>query len=189
MHCLRTINVEHEYGTTRLTLLTGITFIIVFCFSYVATSYNYGYPHNDDGFIYFCLVLTIIYPIHKLTHYIALFNYKKALSFRFKIKKRFIPIIQMRLNETIPKNRYIFTLLAPFFFLNSILLGLAFSYPQFSHYFCILLALHCSICLLDILFVKNLWKAPKNAIIEETPKGYEILVPTIMNSSSNLSQR
>lgn len=177
MHCLRTINVEHEYGTTRLVLLTCITFIIVFCFSYIATSYNYKSPHTDEGFIYFCLVLPLLYPIHKLTHYVALFNYKKSLSFRFKIKLMIVPIIQMRLKETIPKNRYMITLLAPFFLLNSLLLGLAFFFPQFAHYFCILLSIHCSICLLDILFVKNLWKAPKNAIIEETPKGYEILVP------------
>lgn len=179
MHCLKTINVEHEFGTTRLTLLTCITFIIVFCFSYVATSYNYQQPHNDDYFIYFCLTLPILYPIHKIIHYVALINYRKAISLSFKIKLKIVPIIQMRLKETIPKNRYIFVLLAPFFTLNSILLGLAFIYPQLAHYFCILLALHCSICLLDILFVKNLLNAPKNAIIEETPKGYEILVPTI----------
>ena len=32
---------------------------------------------------------------------------------------------------------------------------------------------------MDILYVKNLVTAPTNAIIEETPKGYEILVPLL----------
>ena len=35
MHCIKTINIEHEYGTTRFLLLAILTFIIVFCFSYV----------------------------------------------------------------------------------------------------------------------------------------------------------
>ncbi len=83
----------------------------------------------------------------------------------------------MRIKTLIPKNRYILTLLVPFILINSLLIILVLIFPQYAHYLCLLLAYHCSICLIDILYVKNLLLAPKDSVIEETPKGYEILVP------------
>ncbi|MEK4230664.1 DUF3267 domain-containing protein [Solibacillus sp. FSL H8-0538] len=180
MHCWKTINVEYEYGTTRLFLLSGITFIFVFCFAYIALSFNYTGKHNDHNLWLLLLVVPFIYPLHKLLHYVSLFDYKKSLVFRFKIRHVCIPIVHMRLQQTIPKHRYLITLLTPFFFLNTVIIILGVYFQQYAHYFSLLLALHCSICLMDILYVKNLVSAPRNAIIEETPKGYEILVPTII---------
>ncbi|MFF5995296.1 DUF3267 domain-containing protein [Lysinibacillus sp. KU-BSD001] len=129
----------------------------------------------------------LLYPMHKLIHYFSLFNYRKSLSYGLKIKYTFIPILHMRITGTIPKNRYLFTLVTPFFVLNTFFILGAIKWPHFSHYFCLSLAFHCSICLLDLLFVKDIWRAPKNAIIEETPKGYEILIPTYTDDSSHLS--
>ncbi|MEO4054569.1 DUF3267 domain-containing protein [Solibacillus sp. CAU 1738] len=180
MHCWKTINIEYEYGTTRLVLFSTITFFLVFCFSYVGVSHNFPSRHHDDYFIVFFLALFALYPLHKLIHYIALLDYRKKLAFRWRIQYRFIPVLHMRLKDTIPKNRYVFALLAPFLFLNSLLLVLAVNYTQYAHYTCILLGLHCSICFIDLLNVKNLWNSPPNAVIEETPKGYEILVPPNM---------
>ena len=94
----------------------------------------------------------------------------------------------MRIKEPIPKRCYLVTLIAPFVILNPILLIGAINWPVFSHYFCLLLAFHCSMCLLDLLYIKDIWRAPKNAIIEETPRGYEILVPQLNNDSSSLSR-
>lgn len=85
--------------------------------------------------------------------------------------------MRMRIKKMVPKNRYIFTLLAPFLILNTIFVLLANYLPQYAHYICLLLGYHSSICLVDILYVKNLLAAPRNSIIEETPKGYEILIP------------
>lgn len=178
MHCIKTINVEYEYGTTRLFLLTGLTFILVFCFSYILMGLTYNGPHSDAHFFEFLFAFFLLYLVHKLIHYFSLLNYRKSLVYRFKIRFSFVPLLHMRLEETIPKNRYILCLLAPFFTLNPLFIAGAYVWPWFSHYFCLLLALHCSICLLDLLYVKDLWRAPKNAIIEETPRGYEILIPS-----------
>lgn len=187
MNCIKTINIEYVYGTQRIFLLTGITFIFTFCFSYILIGLTHTYPHSDSYFLNFLLVFFLLYPIHKLVHYLSLLNYRKSLSYRIKIKFSFVPILHMRLQDPIPKKRYILSLLAPFFILNPVFLIGGLVWPAFSHYFCLLFALHCSICLLDLLYVKDLWKAPKNAIIEETPRGYEILIPTFPEDSSNLS--
>src|ERR671926_288975 len=41
MHCWKTINIEREYGTGRLVLLAITLFVLVFCFSYIAFSFNF----------------------------------------------------------------------------------------------------------------------------------------------------
>ena len=185
MNCIKTINIEYEYGTTRFLLLGVLTFIIVFCLSYIFTNLNYHRPHSDAHFLYFLVALLLLYPTHKAIHYISLFRYKKSLSYKFKIKFTFVPILNMRIKEPIPKNRYLVALSTPFIVLNPILLIGAIIWPVFSHYFCLLLAFHCSICLLDLLYIKGIWRAPKRAVIEETPRGYEVLVPHHDDSSGS----
>lgn len=176
MHCWKVINIKHEYGTTRLVLLSSITFIIVFCFSFISFRVPPSF-YKDDYFWLFLLAVFLMYPIHKYIHYISLLNDRKKVKLKFKLEFYTIPIFQIRIKKLIHKNRYIFTLISPFIFLNAIILWLAFLFPHATHFVCLLLAFHCSICIPDILCTKHLVKAPKNAVIEETPKGYEILVP------------
>ena len=178
MNCIKTINAEYEYGTTRFLLLASLTFTIVFCLSYVFTNFNNQNPNSDANFLYFLVALFLLYPVHKLIHYITLFRYKKSISYKFKIKFTFVPILYMRIKEPIPKKRYLVTLIAPFIVLNPILLTGAFIWLASSHYFCLLLAFHCSICLLDLLYIKDIWPAPKNAIIEETNANMQLIINT-----------
>ena len=114
MNCIKTINAEYEYGTTRFLLLTALTFVIVFCLSYVFTNFNYSDPHSDANFLYFLFALLLLYPVHKIIHFVSLFRYKKSLSYRLKIKFTFVPILNMRIKEPIPKKRYLVSLSAPF---------------------------------------------------------------------------
>ena len=62
----------------------------------------------------------------------------------------------MRIKKMIPKKHYIFTLLYTFYYYNTLLIYRSIFLPQYSHYSCMLLAYHCSVCLIDILYVKNL---------------------------------
>lgn len=179
MHCWKTINVQYEYGTTRLTLLSTICFFLVFCFSYVGLSFNYTNSHHDQHFFIMILITPFVYPIHKALHFIVLFDYRKSLAFRWKIRHHFIPVVHMRILQTIPKWRYLIVLLTPFILLNGALIAIGIYAQHLAHYISFLLAVHTSICLIDLLYVKHLLRAPKNALIEETPRGYEILVPTI----------
>ncbi len=181
MHCWKTINIEREYGTTRLFLLATIIFVLVFCFSYITFSFNFTGRHVDRYLWLLLLVTFLVYPLHKALHYIALLKHRKSLVFRFKIQYYFLPIVHMRLQHSIPKRTYMIALVTPFLIINSLIIWGGFTFPLYAHYFSGLLALHCSICLMDFLYVKNLMSAPNNAIIEETPRGYEILVPLDIN--------
>lgn len=177
MHCWKILNIRREYGTTRLILLSTIIFILVFAFTFPFLGQIHPLLYKDDFFWLFLIVVITFYPIHKLCHYYALFDYRKSVKLKLKFDFPIVPFIEMRIKTVIPKRRYIFTLITPFIVINSLLIFLSINIPQYSHYTCLLLAYHCSICFIDILYVKNLILAPKNALVEETPKGYEILVP------------
>lgn len=178
MHCIKTVNIEYEYGITRIFILASIVFFVSFCLSYCLASFNYVQPHRADHLLYFFIALFFIYPIHKLFHILPLVLLRKKLTFNIGIKFLFIPVLHISFTSIIKRNEYLFALLFPNFLLNTALLFFAFTLKEYAHYFCLLFAYHLALCVMDLMLARNILKAPKNALIEETSKGYEILVPT-----------
>ncbi|MGE7919939.1 DUF3267 domain-containing protein [Viridibacillus sp. NPDC093762] len=178
MHCWKTINVQKQYGHDRIFLLSTIIVISVFSIFYIVLNIFKEDPLSDHLFPLFLMVFFMIYPAHKLLHFIPLFNYRKSLRFSIEKQYSFLPVLSMRIHEPILKSRYVFALLVPFILLNLVLIIGAIMFPPFRHYFSILLAYHCGLCLIDLLYVKHLRHSPKTALIEETDKGFEILVPS-----------
>lgn len=177
MHCWKILNIQHHYGTTRIILMAVGIFLSVFSISYVMLNLTHDHQFTDRFFPLFIIAVLALYPIHKFMHFIALYDLRHHLTLRLRVQFFFIPVFHMRLREPIAKNRYIIALLTPFFILNTLILCGTLLLPAYTHYGTLLLAYHCGLCLIDILYVKYLWKSPKDAQIEETPKGYEILVP------------
>ncbi|MFJ7952260.1 DUF3267 domain-containing protein [Lysinibacillus sp. NPDC096418] len=177
MHCWKILNIQHQYGTTRIILLGVSIFLSVFSTSYVLLNLTHDEYFTDRFLWLFVITVLALYPIHKFIHYMALYDLRQHLTLRVRIQFYFIPVFHMRLREPIAKNRYIFALLTPFIFLNALIFLGTLMLPAYTHYGTLLLAYHCGLCLIDILYVKYLWRSPKDAQIEETPKGYEILVP------------
>lgn len=177
MHCIKTVNIEYEYGTTRIFILASILFFVSFCLSYCVTSFNYMQTHTSDGLLYFILTFIFIYPLHKAFHVLPLWLLQKKMVFDFRIKFTFVPVLHTAFTSLIKRNEYLFALLLPTVLLNFGFLAAAFIWTEYAHYFCLLFAHHAAICLIDLMLVRTIIKAPKNALIEETEKGYEILVP------------
>ena len=178
VHCWKTLNIKNKYGSTWLTIVSIIIFVMIFSFTFVLFERTHPSVYKDDWLWLFIIGSIFLYPLHKLTHYFSLFGYRKSVKLRLRREYLIVPVVIIRIKKEIPKNRYIFTLLAPFFIINGCIIALIFLFPQFTHFLCIILSYHCSICLMDILYVKDLISAPRDSVIEETPKGYEILVPT-----------
>lgn len=155
--------------------------MMVFSVFYILITAYKDNPVSDQLFPLFVLVFLMIYPIHKLLHFLPLMRFRSRL--RFSIEKHFniIPVLAMRIHEPILKSRYIVALIVPFMALNSILIVGAIIFPTFRHYFAILLAYHCGLCVMDLLYVKHLIRSPKQALIEETDKGFEILISPTNN--------
>lgn len=177
MHCWKILNIYKQYGLPRILLWTVIAFILTLCTSYLAFTLTYTQPFNDDYFLIFATLVIALYPIHKCVHYLTLLDYKDEVETEWKIMYGYVPTLHLRIKEILPKRRYIITRLAPFTTINSAIIISMLLAPNVIHYGSILLAYHTSICVIDILYVKNLLHSPKEAQIEETPRGFEILVP------------
>ena len=177
LHCWKTINVKKQYGFDRIFMLSLLLVLAVFSFFYVVIEILNDNPLSDDRFIIFLLSFILLYPTHKAIHYLPLIRYRNRIHFSVKTQFGIIPILSIRVKEPVPKTLFLFALLAPFFIINTILITGAFTFPEFGHYFTMLLSYHCGLCLIDLLYIKNLARSPKKALIEETETGYEILVP------------
>ncbi|WP_277587104.1 DUF3267 domain-containing protein [Psychrobacillus antarcticus] len=176
MHCWKTINVRKQYGLGRLFLLSTLVVMMVFSFAYALLGIINNSHKSDDYFLIFMLAVLGVYPLHKLFHFIPMFSHRDKIKFIVINQFKFIPILHLRIIEPIQKSRFLFILLAPFIFVNVLLVIGALAIPSFAHYFTILFAYHCGICLIDLVYVKHLSKSPKSAFIEETDAGYEILI-------------
>lgn len=177
MHCWKILNIYKQYGLTRILLWAVIVFILTLCSSYLLFTFYYTKPFTDDYLWLFALLFIMMYPIHKGVHYLTLFDYRKDVNAQWEVIYDWLPTLHLRITEILPKNRYIITRLAPFIVINSsIILGMLVL-PRFIHYGAILLAYHTAICVIDLLYVKNLMRSPKESQIEETKRGFEILVP------------
>lgn len=177
MHCWKILNLEHHYGTTRILIMAISVFLSVFSLSYVTLNLFHDKHFTDRLFWLFVIAIIAVYPIHKYLHFLALYDLRQHLTLRVRVQFYFIPVLHMRIREPISKNRYILALLTPFIVLNTCIIIGSLLFPVYTHYGTLILAYHCSLCLIDILYVKYLLHSPKDAQIEETPKGYEILVP------------
>lgn len=167
---------KKQYGLDRLFLLSSLCVITVFSFAYVLLGIINDTSKSDEYFWIFILTFLSIYPLHKLLHFIPLYRYRDKVKVIINKQYGFLPVVTVRIFEPIHKSRFIFSLLAPFIFINAALISAAILFPIFAHYFTMLLAYHCGICLIDLIYVKNLSKSPKKALIEETDNGFEILV-------------
>ncbi|MGD7045203.1 DUF3267 domain-containing protein [Jeotgalibacillus proteolyticus] len=177
MHCWKSINVKKQYGFYRIFMFSAILVLAVFSLLYIFSQLISETSLKDQYFLLFVIGLFIIYPSHKLFHVLPLLSYLNDIIIKTRFQFYFVPIMSVRVKKPIPKTAFILALVSPFLIINTLLIAGAYSFPGYSHYFTMLTAYHCGICLVDFLYAKCLVKSPKGAFIEEYDDGYEILVP------------
>ncbi|MGI2329428.1 DUF3267 domain-containing protein [Planococcus sp. YIM B11945] len=177
MHCWKSINVKKQYGFDRLFLISALSGFGVFIAYFIALNIFSSAPLSDQHFLTFLLAILGIYPLHKICHFLPLVGCRKCLRLIIKTQLGLLPAITLKINDPVPKRKFIVTLVTPFILVNAVIIMLTFMLPSFSHYFAMLLAYHCALCVPDLLYMRNLVRSPKHALIEETDTGFEILVP------------
>ncbi|RIW35364.1 DUF3267 domain-containing protein [Bacillus salacetis] len=175
MHCWKTINLEKQFGHSRVIFLSGLVMMTVFTLIYVPVNLILSEDLYDTHFYLFMAGMILIYPAHKLLHIVPILSYLNKIKYQVKRQLFFFPIFTFRVSEPIPKYRFILALLFPFFLINTVLLAGCVMMPHYSHYFTILTAFHTGICTIDLLYAKCLLYSPRDAMIEENEDGYEIL--------------
>ncbi len=180
MHCWKTINVKKQYGLDRLYLMSALIALGVFMTFYITLTIINSNPLSDKNFLLFIGAILAIYPLHKLFHFLPLIGCRKSIRIIIRKQLKVIPMISLHITEPVAKIRFILTLISPFLVINTVIIALSFMMPSYAHYFAMLLAYHSGLCLTDLIYIRNLAHSPKDALIEETDNGYEILIPEAM---------
>ncbi|MBG9443211.1 DUF3267 domain-containing protein [Cytobacillus firmus] len=177
MNCWKTINFTKQYGSQRLFILSSLTMLATFIFTYVPATYVFM-PGSfyDNYFIFFAAGLWLMYPVHKLLHYLPIAHLGIIVKKQLIIKYGFMPIIYIRITEPISKRLFLTATLAPMFIINSLLLAACFVFPHYVHYLVILFAFHAGLSFSDIVCAKNVLNAPNQSYVEENEDGFEILL-------------
>ncbi|WP_342526077.1 DUF3267 domain-containing protein [Chryseomicrobium sp. FSL W7-1435] len=176
MQCWKNINIKRQYGYDRLFLISSFIVFIVFSFTYIGMSFFVESNRSSDYFIVFLISFLAVYPTHKILHYLPLSRLQGSVKLKRYMHFHIVPMFMIRICEPIAKGRFIFALLLPFLVLSTVFLAGMYIFPVFAHYFIILFAYHCGMCVIDLIYVKELLHSPKKAWIEEIEDGYEILV-------------
>jgi hypothetical protein len=165
-----------EYGNLRLALLSIIFMVTYFTLFYLMFStFQRNESFVEFGLFSFIFALFFIVPIHKLLHILPLWLTKKKVKIKFT-KINFVPMITFSVEENVPRNITIFSVIFPFLLITILSLNGAIYFPQFLHYFAIFSAIHAGLCMTDLLYLIQLIKAPKHSYIDNNETGLDILI-------------
>lgn len=176
MQCWKSINIKRQYGYDRIFLLSSFLVFLIFSFTYIGFTYLTSSGVSSDHFLLFIIGFMAVYPVHKFLHFVPLASQKGKVRFIRSVHFKVFPMFIIRICEPIEKSRFILALLFPFIVLSMTFVIGMMMWPIFAHYFLILFAYHCGMCVMDLIYVKELLHSPKRAFIEEVDDGYEILV-------------
>jgi hypothetical protein len=177
MNNWKSINITRQYGNERIAWLSMITILISFIMIYTAFKVIFSKsPLHDDQILLFFVAILLLYPVHKLLHFLPLILQYKKIKIFFPYKWNVMPVIHIKIHDPIPKQLFVFSLLIPFFIVSLLLAAGALIYPQYAHYFTILLSFHLGLCVHDFIVIKNLFGSPTRSFVEEHEAGYNILV-------------
>ncbi|MDQ0153749.1 DUF3267 domain-containing protein [Robertmurraya andreesenii] len=177
MNCWKTVNYSKQYGSQRMFILSLITMLLTFIILYIPLSYFFA-PNElyDNQFVLFIFGIILMYPLHKLLHYLPVAHLGSKIRKRIEWKYGVYPFIEVKVHEPISKPLFLFALFLPFISITILLAVSCFLFPHYVHYFAILMAYQIGLSVPDIAYGLNILKAPKAAFIEENDDGFEILI-------------
>lgn len=175
MHCWKSYHLDRGFYFFRRFFISSLFSFMIFIFSYMLLAAG-TQGFEDDQFGWMLIALILLYPVHKLLHILPVISYYKHMSCELNRYFRIIPIIEIKVESPVPKKTFGLALILPFMIINIALLSFALNAPEYGHYISILLAYHNGISFFDLIYFKELFFSPKNALVEECDDGYEILV-------------
>ncbi|MFP5200856.1 MULTISPECIES: DUF3267 domain-containing protein [Bacillus] len=173
MNCWKTINLEKDYGYTRM-MISAISLAILF-FIMAFLCFQLTHPEtrlSSHNAPFFAVLLLVTLLVHRVVHLIPVMKNKKKMT------------LFMKRNcwQRVPKKVMLFSLLSPFCVISPVYFVLGVAFPMYAHYFIIIASIHAGYCLPDFLFAWKLLKAPKSCIIDQAQDEFDILVDQTSSS-------
>ncbi|MEQ6377240.1 DUF3267 domain-containing protein [Bacillaceae bacterium S4-13-58] len=177
MNCWKSVNISHDYGSSRVHLMSIILGLISFLVLYVPFSMYHGVIEIHENGIYFFVGFVILLPfMHRLTHILLAVILYKKIHVKFKCKNPLIPRLCYKLDSPLSKFSSIFLALGPSILLTLPLLIMANIFVGYMPYLMLLASCNIALSFTDFIYMHQFFKAPKRCIIEEAKEGYDILI-------------
>ena len=78
MHCWKSFNINRNYHFYRLFFISTLITLLVFIMLFVMVQTVATEPLQDNNFFLFLTVFILLYPIHKLFHFLPIAKFNKA---------------------------------------------------------------------------------------------------------------
>jgi len=176
MNSWKSINLSRQYGNQRIFFLSLFTILLSFIAIYTLIApFMTGYAMYDDHCVFLLTFTILLYPFHKLLHYLPLLGKLQKIRTQITYNYYVFPTVKIIVHEPISKQLFLLTLFMPFFIVSLGLLSCTLTFPHYTHYFTILFALHTGLCVTDFICIKNISGSPDRCLVEEHADGYDIL--------------
>lgn len=176
MHCWKSVNVELKYNFYKTFMLSCMMMLAVFVITYVPFQISTAKPMDDRYSFVLLVALFLMYPLHKVLHVVPIANHYKKIKIGVAVHFHILPTFSLKVQDPVRKSQFALSLAFPFLTVSPLLLSGIMLFPQFGHYFLILLAYHSGLCVKDLIYLKSLYASPKNALVEESDSGFELLI-------------
>ncbi|SFE26531.1 DUF3267 domain-containing protein [Alteribacillus iranensis] len=178
MNCWKSINVKKEYNTFRLLLLSILSMILSFIFSYLIFSLSHpGIVFAEIGMANTILFFLLLFPLHLVLDTIPLWLAGVRMKLRrHQPNKSKILVVTMESKKPIGRNMYMLAVLFPTFFVGILSVWGALLFPSYAHLFIVLFSFNMGLSVYDFVYVKPLFSAPKHSYIEQKQNGLDILL-------------
>lgn len=176
MNSWKSINLSREYDSQRIFFLSLFTILLSFIIIHTITApFMTGLAMYDDHSLLLIIFIILLYPVHKLLHYLPLLGQLHKIKTQITYNYNFLPTIKIIIHDPISKHLFLLTLFIPFFIVSLGLLTCTLTFPNYTHYFTILFALHTGLCVTDFICLKTISGSPNRCFVEEHADGYDIL--------------
>ncbi|MCR6110232.1 DUF3267 domain-containing protein [Bacillus sp. A301a_S52] len=182
MKCLKTISVENQFGKLRLSFLSVIIMMSYFLlFFMVFRTFFQNVPLVDHGILFLFFSLIVIMPVHLLLHCFPIWLTGKKAT--LGVRKRQWPYFYYSTKQPLSKYVTLLSTAAPAFILTLLSIVGAIIFPHLVHYIAMMSAFNMGICVYDYLNFRQIKRAPRQCLIEETRDGFYILSPVMKDNS------
>ncbi|TQS76602.1 DUF3267 domain-containing protein [Ornithinibacillus gellani] len=176
MNCWKSYNLNKEFGINRIIIMSAFVALASFILLYVPISTFHGTQNaKDTGIYFFIIAIIFLFPMHTFMHMLPLIILKKSVKPAILNHSK-LPLFTYYANEPLAKNISLFVTLAPTICITLPLLAASIILADYYVYVLLIAALHIGITYTDFLYVAQIYKAPKQAYVENDVDGFDILI-------------
>ncbi|MCA0989192.1 DUF3267 domain-containing protein [Guptibacillus algicola] len=177
MNCWKSIYLNREFGVHRLTIFSTLLTLLYFIAFYL--TFSMFYPKTEHAIVPilpFLGSLAILFPIHKLLHWLPLTFAGMKATMRLEKGMAIVPKMHCETCNPISRNLYLTAALSPAIVITAAAIGFSIAMPSYVSFFSILAAINLGFSFSDFLYASQVFKAPRHAFVEDRSEGFHILI-------------